>query len=80
MDSFEVCTIRSWPQSLYEVALNFEQVRAKLARSSCEVGPKFVQSWSKVRAKLARSFVAKVASKWKHIFLRLPYITPHDPS
>ena len=59
MDSFEVCTIRSWPQSLYEVALNFvrrlnkfvwslPEVHAKLVRSSCEVGPKFVQSLPEV--------------------------------
>ena len=42
--SYEVRFVRRWPE-----------VCAKLARSSCEVGPKFARSWPEVRTKMARS-------------------------
>ena len=48
---------------------NFErswgvELRAKLGRTSSEVGPKFERSWAEVRAKLNQS-LSKVPEDWR---------------
>ena len=66
-------------RSSSEVEVNFKQtnfkqswgeLRAKLGRTSSEVGADFERSWGELRAKLGRTssevFFAKFASKWKH--------------
>ena len=52
-EPFIVRFVRRWPEVRF--VRRWPDVRAKLARRSCEVGPKFVRSWPEVRAKLARS-------------------------
>ena len=57
-----------WIKLLAKFDQSSSKVVSRFERSWSVVGANFEQSWSEVGANFERSYIAKFASKWKHIF------------